>query len=200
MNRVTKGAVSAAAAAVLLLGGAGSLAYWNDNVTVGGGDINSGELKLTDPDCDPGAGTENSVWTLDTGEDESGEVFVPGTDTLVPGDVITKTCDIIVTAVGNHLRAGVTAAPGDDSTGLFDGEEPLMTVGVTSVEVAALPAGPFAPLVDDEITEANNGETIRVIVGVTFSAAAEDVSTQDVDSTLDDITINATQAHAVDVP
>ena len=41
MNRTTKGAIAAGAAAVLLLGGAGSLAYWSDCQDAAGGTINS---------------------------------------------------------------------------------------------------------------------------------------------------------------
>ena len=46
MKKSTKGALAAAAAGSLLLGGAGSLAYWTDAETVGGGSIASGHLKL----------------------------------------------------------------------------------------------------------------------------------------------------------
>ncbi len=47
MNRSTKGAIAAAAAAVLLLGGAGSLAYWSADGEVGGDTITSGSFTLT---------------------------------------------------------------------------------------------------------------------------------------------------------
>ena len=60
MKKSTKGAVAVAAAAVLLTGGAGTLAYWSDSVDLPGGSISSGSLSLGTPDCGSG-------WTLDGG-------------------------------------------------------------------------------------------------------------------------------------
>ena len=91
MKKETKGAGAAVAAALLLLGGAGTLAYWNDSAAVPGGDIQSGRLELGAPDC--GAG-----WTLD-----GGTPFT--TQLLVPGDTLTKTCTIDLVAQGEHLGA-----------------------------------------------------------------------------------------------
>ena len=62
MKRSTKGALAASAAGILLLGGAGSLAFWNATVNVPGAAIASGDLKLSTPDCGDG-------WLLDDGED-----------------------------------------------------------------------------------------------------------------------------------
>lgn len=47
MHNNIKAALAATAATVLLLGGAGTLASWNDSETIGGGAIKSGELSLT---------------------------------------------------------------------------------------------------------------------------------------------------------
>lgn len=46
MNRYAKGSLAAGAGLVLLLGGAGTLAYWNDSVDLTGGTINAGTLEL----------------------------------------------------------------------------------------------------------------------------------------------------------
>ena len=51
MKKSTKGALAASSAAVLLLGGAGSLAFWSDSQDVGSANITSGELTLGAPDC-----------------------------------------------------------------------------------------------------------------------------------------------------
>ena len=62
MNKNVKGSLAAAAAAVLLLGGAGSLAFWNDSQTVAGTTINAGELKLDAASCSAAGWTvSNSV-------------------------------------------------------------------------------------------------------------------------------------------
>ena len=95
MNKTTKGALAAAAAGVLLLGGAGTLAYWTDTATVTGTDINSGHLKLTESACD-------ATWILDDGD----PLEVPFTgQLLVPGDTLSRTCTYTVDAAGQHIEA-----------------------------------------------------------------------------------------------
>ena len=51
MNKTVKGAFAAGTAAFLLVGGAGSLAYWNDTANVAGSTINSGTLTLDSSSC-----------------------------------------------------------------------------------------------------------------------------------------------------
>ena len=69
MNKTTKGAIAAAAAGALLLGGIGSLAYWTDSDPVGGGTFTAGSLSLTPlSTCD--------TWNLDTAE-PGGSPFDP---------------------------------------------------------------------------------------------------------------------------
>ena len=79
MNKSTKGALAASSAAVLLLGGAGSLAFWSDSQDVGSANITSGELDLSAPDCadDLLAGTHG--WQLD-----GGDCLRPGHDQARP--------------------------------------------------------------------------------------------------------------------
>ena len=60
MKKATKGALAVTAAGALLLGGAGTLAYWNDVQGVTGGTISSGHLKLTPGTCDG--------WKLNNGQ------------------------------------------------------------------------------------------------------------------------------------
>jgi alternate signal-mediated exported protein len=78
LNSTTKGSLAAVVAALLLTGGAGTLAYWNDTENVPGGPISSGQLDLGTPAC--GAG-----WVLDGGATLT-------TQLIVPGDTLTKTC------------------------------------------------------------------------------------------------------------
>ncbi|MEN8674165.1 alternate-type signal peptide domain-containing protein [Nocardioides sp.] len=131
MNKTTKGSLAAGAAAVLLLGGAGSLAYWTDNATVDGTSITSGYMKLTDPDCGDG-------WLLEG---------VAYTDQLlVPGDTLTKSCTFVLNAEGDNLLADFDVDAGDELTGdqvLLDELVPDVaytvnggTVGTSDVAVA----------------------------------------------------------------
>ena len=101
MKKVTKGIVAAGLGAALLVGGAGTMAVWTEDETVGGGAINAGHLNLVTDGTNAGCGD----WMLDTGES------VPSTytagDPLVPGDVLTRDCAYTIEAEGNHLRATV---------------------------------------------------------------------------------------------
>lgn len=98
MNKTTKGALGASAAAVLLLGGAGSLAYWTDGATVNGGEVNSGFLTLDNGTCDASFVHGNGL--------ARGTVVKK----IVPGDVITKTCTFTIGADGDNLSATLATA------------------------------------------------------------------------------------------
>ena len=83
MNKNIKGAVAIAAGVVLLMGGAGSLAYWNDTQSVASAaGVNAGTLSAT-------AGTGG--WTKGF-YDNSGNVITapasvsPGSTLVVPGN------------------------------------------------------------------------------------------------------------------
>ena len=93
MKKSTKGALAAGAAASLLLGGAGSLAYWTSTGTIDGTSISSGHLKLVSPSCDG--------WKLDN----ETTAFDPAADQIVPGDVLTQVCHYTVDAKGKHILA-----------------------------------------------------------------------------------------------
>src|SRR6478735_10550895 len=106
MKKSTKGALAAGAAASLLLGGAGSLAYWTSTGTIDGTSISSGHLKLVSPSCDG--------WKLDN----ETTAFDPAADQIVPGDVLTQVCHYTVDAKGKHILAkfDVTSAAWDASS------------------------------------------------------------------------------------
>ncbi|MFI5428337.1 alternate-type signal peptide domain-containing protein [Aeromicrobium sp. UC242_57] len=96
MKKSTKGVLAAAAAGVLLLGGAGSLAYWSATGSGDAGTIASGSLTLSAVDC-------SDPWV------EGGVTIT----TIVPGDTITKECTATLTLVGDHIGATVAL---DDSS------------------------------------------------------------------------------------
>jgi len=174
MKKSTKGALAAVAAGVLLLGGAGTLAYWTAGTDVTGGTLTSGELKLTGVTCDPD-------WVFDATEDEPSHAYVSG-DLIVPGDTLTKTCTGTVVATGEHLRATVATTGGAKSGALASTlvVTPTATIGGNTVT---------------EITEANNGDTVSVGLQVQFPYGVEDNSTQALSATLTDYSIALTQVH-----
>lgn len=171
MKKSTKGAVAAASAAVLLMGGAGSLAVWSDSQATPTATVQAGQLKLAVPTCD--------AWKLDTHEDASGATFDPAKDKLVPGDVLTRDCTATVTAEGNHLRATVSATTPTMSSPAFEvSASKLQVDGVESTE----------------FTEAANGKKLKTTVTVTFKGSSDN-TTQNVSTTLSAITLTATQVH-----
>ena len=99
MKKTTKGAFAAGTAAVLLLGGVGTLAYWNDSETVTGTTVGSGKLDLALVSCDD--------WQLDSDGGTGGDLAARE---IVPGDSLVKTCSYTLTAEGDHLEAelGIT--------------------------------------------------------------------------------------------
>ncbi|HNP14842.1 MAG: alternate-type signal peptide domain-containing protein [Cryobacterium sp.] len=99
MNKLTKSAIAGAAGIALLLGGAGSLAYWNDSASLTGGTITAGELTITAN----GTGT----W-----KDSNDTTISLASFHAVPGDVLTYTANFDVSAVGDNLSATV-ALTGD---------------------------------------------------------------------------------------
>jgi alternate signal-mediated exported protein len=85
MNKFAKGSLAAGAGIVLLLGGAGTLAYWNSEVELSGGSINTGQLDLA-----------------------TSEVTAPDAPALwVPGDEVTYTTNLLLTAEGDNLEGEI---------------------------------------------------------------------------------------------
>lgn len=81
MNKLVKGAVAGAAGIALLMGGAGTLAYWNSSADIADTTITSGRLVLA---------ASNGTWS--------------GSPTrIVPGATITYTSNVTITAEGTNL-------------------------------------------------------------------------------------------------
>ena len=185
MNKSTKGALAATTAGVLLLGGAGSLAFWSDSLTIGGSTISSGHISLDDTtagDC------ANAAWILDSGEAVAGAVFDPATSTLVPGDSISKTCTFDVTASGDHLRATLGATGGEEAAPAT-GEDLSPDVTTTAVFTVA---GATAT----SITEGNDGDELEAKITLSFPyGVVSDNLSQDDSLDLSDYTVALTQVH-----
>ncbi len=179
-NKTTEGAAAAGAAAVLLLGGLGSLAYWTDDETIGGGAINSGSLSLGTDATNTGCG----AWALDSAESAPATYAVG--DPLVPGDVLTRVCSYTVKAEGNHLRAAldISTPTLTAGTGSFGSD---LTVDISDITVGGTASTTF--------TEADDGEALTARVNVTFAPTSGN-TTQNVTAVLEDLTLTATQVHA----
>lgn len=114
MNNKTKGAIAAAAGAVILAGGAGTMAAWNDSTTgTDGGTITAGELNIEQV----GSGT----WTWGDGT----TTFNPAEDRLIPGDTVQYTATYNITLEGTNLTATLKPELREVDGDLAD----LLTVG-----------------------------------------------------------------------
>ena len=184
MKKTTKGAIAAGAAAVLLMGGAGTLAYWSDSATVDGGSVNSGELALD-------AGTCTGDWVY-----AASNSAAPGTPVtnIVPGDAVSTTCDFVITAAGDNLTAELTAPT---TVGITpDPTDPATTFDAT-VAVGYEIGGVAVPAT---ITEDNDTDTVTATITVTFPFGDETTinanDTQNLLIDLSDLTINLTQTES----
>lgn len=179
MKKSTKGALAGGAAAFLLLGGAGSLAYWSDNADVTGTTVESGHLAVINNDC----GTAD--WQLDN----SGGP-VSASTRIVPGDTITKTCSFEIEGEGDHFdNVGITiASPSWNASSDATLVSKLGTVSAT-----------YKDHLNNTVT---SGGTLDVgeVVTATFSFTFDPVGTtlhqaENATATLDTIAITVTQNH-----
>lgn len=166
MERLTKAAIATGAAAVLLLGGAQTLAYWTADATATGTDFTSGTLTAADGTC--------AAWTYADGS---------AVTLVVPGDVVSTVCTTTVTGTGDHLAVNATfgGATWEAANGLtadltlttgaitLDGEAAtnpvdLSTGGTHTVTVAVTATFPFG-----------DGTTVSINDSQALTAALADV-------------------------
>lgn len=152
MKKSTKGAVAAGAAAVLLMGGAGTLAYWTADGQIAGGPVTSGHLKLEAADT--------GTWTLN-----GDPVSSIGTVRIVPGDELEFTGSYTIDAAGDNLQADVAVTGATESGTLA----PFVNTGL-EYTVNGNPA--------TSITESNDGDILEAVVEVDFpfGTAADNAS------------------------
>ncbi len=174
MKKSTKGAIAAAGAGVLLLGGAGTLAFWSDTDTVDGGTLTAGTLELSDVTC-------GANWL-----DGATPVSI-----LVPGDTVTKECTGTITLTGDNIEATVTlddasvataeAAFNDATPDLVEGDAVNITAGLTGggtitasgpISVTITVEWPFGTIADNE----SQGVSTTALDGLVINAVQVDPS------------------------
>ncbi|WP_187264983.1 alternate-type signal peptide domain-containing protein [Homoserinibacter sp. GY 40078] len=114
MNKVAKGTIAAAAGVILLMGGAGSLAYWNDTANAGpasgSNTITAGTLSV--------AAVNNGTWTKGFYNNAGTQVTAPAAVTslanvrLVPGNRLVYTQTFNVSASGDDLYFTIGSTSG----------------------------------------------------------------------------------------
>lgn len=158
MNKFAKGSLAAGAGLVLLLGGAGTLAYWNDSADLTGGTINAGTLDLT---ATEGTWAQGGTPIQDIAQ-----------WTMVPGDELTYTADLGLLAQGDNIQGTVVL---DESfVKITPAAADQIDVSFDVVEGAPLPAG--VTYADEVFTFTQpSGETaVEIPIEVTVSFPYED--------------------------
>lgn len=169
MKKSTKGALSAAAAGTLLLGGAGSYAFWTSSQTVDGGSVASGSMSLGALSCSAGwKHSENDV----------------AVTKIVPGDNIYEVCTGTLTLDGDHIAADV--ALNSDSIDTVSGD--LGAEIVASADLTAPASGSVT---------GSGAHPVTIKITVDFPGAAATNDSQSGTAALNGLVVDATQTHVV---
>jgi alternate signal-mediated exported protein len=180
MKRLTKAAVATGGAAVLLIGGLGTAAYWTGTGKATGTKVQSGTLTVTDGACDPWKYTQAGGGGAAT--------------LIVPGDTVETVCTVKVKGTGDHL--GVKASF-DPTTAGWNEQNDLvsalkLTQGAVQLDGQPVPA--------DGLSIADGAEhTVTLAVQAEFPYGdATTVSTnptQNLPATLKDVSIQIVQVN-----
>ncbi|WP_194420316.1 alternate-type signal peptide domain-containing protein [Microbacterium abyssi] len=174
MKNLTKATIAGALGVVMLAGGT-TFALWSDSAGLGSSAVNSGTLALTE--------TGTGAWT-DLSDDSA--ITDISAFRIVPGDTIEYTAEFTVAASGKNLTATLDVSDPVAATG---DAELLANTTVTQTFTDA--AG--EPVVDGDITSANNGDVIDVTVTVAFAEATGGTTAQGQALDLSALTVTLTQ-------
>jgi alternate signal-mediated exported protein len=156
MNKLVKGAIAGAAGIVLLMGGAGSLAYWNDSAQAGpatGTTITAGTLNVTAVDA--GAWTKGFYNASNTLVGSVGSVSNLAAVRIVPGNRLVYTQTFNVNASGDDLYFTIASTNGSVSGA---------TAAAADTALAAQATGTFsvASVTGGNVVAATSANTYKV--------------------------------------
>jgi alternate signal-mediated exported protein len=189
MKKSTKGALAAGAAGVLLLGGAGSLAYWNDAEDITGKSITSGHLKLN-----PVGANCDATWKLG--------VTAFTTQVLVPGDVLTRHCQYTVSKSGANLSARLNVS----APGFAAGSNTTLVSDMTFdadffYDADANGSGTPSEVTGGVVNDVADGATVDATLSVTFNGTGVENNTSNtgtnLTATIDKAAVTITQTAPV---
>jgi alternate signal-mediated exported protein len=107
MNKLVKGSIAAAVGVAVLMGGAGTFAYWNSSVGLTNQTVSAGNLAVSD------ATPADGVWTVQ--KNGTGTATTVASITAFrasPGDKLTYTKSVQITASGDTLSANLALGAG----------------------------------------------------------------------------------------
>ena len=109
--------------------------------------------------------------------------FDPATEKIVPGDTLTKTCTVAVTATGTNLKASLAATGGATTSSTMASSAYTLT-GSFKIGSSAI----------STVTSADANKTIDAVITVAFPfGSAVDNASKLKAVTFDNFTITATQ-------
>lgn len=165
MNKLVKGSIAGAAGVALLLGGAGTLALWNDSASINAGTVTSGVLDV--------ANATAGAWS-------------PDLDLIVPGDTIVYTDTLEVTATGDNLEATITTNIASITNNITGAVVTSSVVVTDSSNAVVTPAAGVYTLGD-------GAYTVEVELTVTFPSTVSGQTGQDLSTDFSAITVTVTQ-------
>lgn len=158
MNKFLTGAIATAAGVALLMGGAGTFAYWNSSATPTTSTITAGNLAVTD------AGSSTAVW-------KSGNTVInPANFKAAPGDVLTYTKTMNITATGDNLVATLGLGAGSITGATSGAADQALAAALTQSATLSASGTGIAPVVGSPNTYTVTAGTAGVSQSVTVTA------------------------------
>ena len=164
MNKLIKGSIAAAVGIALLSSGAASFALWNDSVTVNAGTVSSG--------------------TLDVSNGVAGS-WSPSIAKIVPGDTVTYTQTLNLSATGDNLKATVSSNIGTITNNITGSTATSSFVVKDSSNAVVVPSSGVYTL--------NGLYTVEVTITVAFSASTTGLTGQNASVNLSTLAVTVAQ-------
>ena len=188
MNKLVKGAIAGAAGIVLLMGGAGSLAYWNDSANAGpaagSNSITAGTLTITAANA--GSWTKGFYNAAGTVVTAPAAVASLSAVRIVPGNRLVYTQNFNVVGTGDDLYFTISSTAGA-VTGATAGAADVALAaqinasGTTAFSIASITGGTVVPATTPGTykvsSNAGTPSTIAVTWTVDFPFGATAVNT-----------------------
>lgn len=170
MNKLLKGSIAGAAGIALLLGGAGTLAYWNDSATLAAGQVQSGTLDI------------ETVGTAVTTYQATGAAVTRA----VPGDTIVILQDVEISATGDNLKARLTVDVPASLGGVLG--YPGVNLAIVALDAAQQPVAPL-----NNLTGAQAESITTVRLTATFPSTVSGLDGQGMSIPVNALALKLTQ-------
>lgn len=175
MNKMFKGSIVGAAGVAVLMGGFGTFALWSDSETFDTHAVEAGELSIT-------AGTATLV-------DQTGATWTSG-DRLVPGDTLTLTQPVTVTAEGKNLSGRLVV-----TTPTLSGDLAAHVTVTTTINDGAFVSDASTVAENDFTFSTGNlaAEPVSVVTTFTLAESVDGLVAQTLAGTISATTITVSQ-------